>query len=409
MIELILEHFFLSLLLLILLGRLLGVILSRYGFQSLIGEVLSGLILSPLILNLLTPSETLKIFSEFGILMLMLLSGLLTDFRAFEEYKVVSLVVGVLGVLFSIGLIFFTLFLFGVNWIVALFISVILSNTAVEICAGILMRRELSKKTHAIIMGASFVDDIVAVFLIGLVGSLALGEKITVGNIVYTAIIVILFIIISLTIVPYIFERSKIMDHLIGGEQQREKIFLTFTILFAILFAIIAHYLGLQEIIGAYIAGLIIGKWSSKVGPLLKRRIAYEDLVDDIEPIVHALFTPLFFGFVGLQLGTIASHISITLNTWLFVLAISFAAILGKLLGCGLGARIFGIDWKTSGYIGFAMGGRGALELVLLSIGYDKGIIPAELFASVVIVTMITVILTPILLYAYEKYAKVSP
>ncbi len=407
--ELNLEHFFLSILLLILLGRLLGVLLSKYGFQSLIGEVLGGLILSPLILNIVVPNDTLKIFSEFGILMLMLLSGLLTDFRAFEEYKKISIVVGVMGVLFSIALIFSVLIVFNVNWVVALFISVILSNTAVEICARLLLRKNISKKTHAIIMGASFVDDIVAVFLIGLVGSLALGEKITIEGMMSTATIVIVFIAASLIFVPYFFDKFKVIDRLVGSEPQEEKILLTFSILFAILFAIVAHYSGLQEIIGAYIAGLIIGKWGSKVGPLLKRRIAYEDLVDDIEPISHALFTPLFFGYIGLQLGTIAASINITITTWIFIGTISLMAILGKFLGCGLGAKIFGVDWKTSGYIGVAMGGRGALELVLLSLGYDRGIINADLFASVVIVTLITVILTPILLHLYETYVKVSP
>ena len=404
-----LENFFLSILLLILLGRLLGVLLSKYGFQSLIGEVLGGLILSPLIFNLVVPNDTLKIFSEFGILMLMLLSGLLTDFRAFNEYKKISILVGVMGVLFSIALIFSVLIIFGVGWVVALFISVILSNTAVEICARLLIRGNISKKTHAIIMGASFVDDIVAVFLIGLVGSLALGEQITVNSLIQTAIIVIVFIAASLILVPYFFDKFKVIDRLVGSSPQEEKILLTFSILFAILFAIIAHYSGLQEIIGAYIAGLIVGRWGSKVGPLLKRRIAYEDLVDDIEPISHALFTPLFFGFVGLQLGTIAATIQITLNTWIFIGAISTMAILGKFLGCGLGAKICGIDWRNSGYIGVAMGGRGALELVLLSLGYDKGIINADLFASVVIVTLITVILTPILLNLYERHVKVSP
>ena len=404
-----LENFFLSILLLILLGRLLGVLLSKYGFQSLIGEVLGGLILSPLILNIVVPSETLKIFSEFGILMLMLLSGLLTDFRAFEEYKTISIVVGVMGVLFSIALIFSVLIIFKVSWVVALFISVILSNTAVEICARLLMRRNITKKTHAIIMGASFVDDIVAVFLIGMVGSIALGEKITIDGMIRTATIVIIFIAASLILVPYFFDKFKVMDRLIGSGHQEEKILLTFSVLFAILFAIIAHYSGLQEIIGAYIAGLIIGRWGSEVGPLLKRRVAYEDLVDDIEPISHALFTPLFFGFVGLQLGTIAASIKITLTTWIFIGAIAAMAIVGKFLGCGFGAKIFGVNWRTSGYIGVAMGGRGALELVLLSLGYDRGIISADLFASVVIVTLITVILTPILLHLYENRFKVSP
>ncbi len=398
-----LENFLLTLLLLILLARTLGLLLGKIGIQSLVGEVLGGVILSPILLNLVVPSEVLKMFSQFGIIMLMLLSGLLTDFRAFQEYKFKSLIVGVLGVLVSMALIFSTMYFMGFSWITSLFISVILSNTAVEVCARILMNKSSNKIVNAIVMGASFVDDIVAVFLIGVVGSIALNQTVTLNYMIFISSKVILFIVISLILVPYFMERYNIIDHLIGTGPQREKVLLTFTILFALLFAIIAQYSGLQGIIGAYIAGLVIGKWGSKVGPLLKRRIAYDDLVDDIEPISHALFTPLFFGYVGLQLGTILTSLKITGFVLILVTLLSTMAILGKIIGCGGGALLSKIPVKEAGYIGVAMGGRGALELVLLSIAYDRGIINGEVFASVIVVTLITVIVTPLLLIFYEK------
>ena len=398
-----LENFLLTLLLLILLARTLGLLLGKIGIQSLVGEVLGGVILSPILLNLVVPSEVLKMFSQFGIIMLMLLSGLLTDFRAFQEYKFKSLIVGVLGVLVSMALIFSTMYFMGFSWITSLFISVILSNTAVEVCARILMNKSSNKIVNAIVMGASFVDDIVAVFLIGVVGSIALNQTVTLNYMIFISSKVILFIVISLILVPYFMERYNIIDHLIGTGPRREKVLLTFTILFALLFAIIAQYSGLQGIIGAYIAGLVIGKWGSKVGPLLKRRIAYDDLVDDIEPISHALFTPLFFGYVGLQLGTILTSLKITGFVLILVTLLSTMAILGKIIGCGGGALLSKVPFKEAGYIGVAMGGRGALELVLLSIAYDRGIINGEVFASVIVVTLITVIVTPLLLIFYEK------
>lgn len=386
----------------------MGILFTKYNFQSLVGEVLGGVILSPLVLGLLVPNDTLKIFSQFGIIMLMLLSGLLTDFHAFEENKFKSIVVGLLGVVFSMALIFSTMFLLGFPWITSLFISVILSNTAVEVCARLLMRKSVSKRIHAIIMGASFVDDIIAVFLIGVVGSIALGEEVTIGRLVYISSLVILFISISLVLLPYFLERYRVIDHLIGTGPQREKILLTFTILLAILFAVIAEYAGLQGIIGAYIAGLIIGKWGSKVGPLLRRRVAYEDLVDDIEPISHALFTPLFFGFVGLQLGSILTTLTFGWFVVVLVLLLSLMALLGKFLGCGIGAVLCKVPRVEAGYIGIAMGGRGALELILLSIAYDRGIINGEVFASVIIVTLVTVIMTPLLLTLYERKFRAS-
>ena len=400
---------FLFLLILIFLGRFFGLIFSKYKFQSLIGEVLAGVLLSPLILGILYPTEALKTFSQFGIIMLMLLSGLLTDFKSFKEYKKSSVIVGVMGVLFSVILIFFGLIFLSVSWQTALFISVILSNTAVEVCARLMMESTVSKEIHAIVMGASFVDDIVAVFLIGVVGSITLGENITFVSLTIVSLEVIAFILLSLMAIPYLFEKFSVIDKLIGTGPKREKILLTFTILFAILFAIIAQYSGLQGVIGAYIGGLIIGEWGSKVGPMLKRRVAYEDLVDDIEPITHALFTPLFFGFVGLQLGAILSQFGTTLYMWLIVILLTILAIVGKFFGCGLGSKMSGLDWKSSGFIGMAMGGRGALELVLISLGYDKGIVPGEVFAAVIFVTLLTVIITPIQLRIYQKRVKLSP
>ncbi len=403
------SYFLLSLLLLIFLGRTLGLLFVRFKFQSLIGEVLGGLILSPLILGLVSPNETLMLFSQFGIIVLMLLSGLLTDFKSFEEFKGASIMVGVLGVLVSIVLIFFTLLAFGMSIQSSLFISVVLSNTAVEVCATILLKSGASKKIHAIIMGASFVDDIVAVFLIGVVGSLTLGNEFSLLSLSILSIKVILFIAITLLGIPYLFERFSLIDKFIGSGPQREKVLLTFTVLFAILMGIVAMYSGLQVVIGAYIGGLIIGKWGSKVGPMLKRRVAYEELVDDISSYSHALFTPLFFGYVGVVLGNVIYEFGLDVSFVSIILLLTVVALAAKFVGCGAGAKISGLDLKSAGFVGIAMGGRGALEMVLLTLGYEKGIISASLFASVVIVTLLTVIITPILFSIYERKFMASP
>ncbi len=403
------SHFLLYLLLLIFLGRALGLIFVKFKFQSLVGEVLGGLILSPLILGLVYPNETLMLFSQFGIIVLMLLSGLLTDFRAFEEQKGASILVGVLGVIFSVFLIFATLMAFGIGFQSSLFISVVLSNTAVEVCATILLKSGASKRIHAIIMGASFVDDIIAVFLIGVVGSMTMGNEVSLISILWLSVKVIVFIAITLILLPYLLERFSIIDKLIGSGPQREKVLLTFTLLFAILMGIVAMYSGLQVVIGAYIGGLIIGKWGSKIGPMLKRRVAYEDLIDDISSYSHALFTPLFFGYVGIVLGDVIKDFGLDVSLVSLIVVLVLVALAAKFVGCALGAKLSGLDRRESGYVGIAMGGRGALEMVLLTIGYEKGIISASLFASVVIVTLLTVILTPVLFSLYERKLMASP
>ncbi len=403
------NSFLFSLILLIFLGRALGLLFVKYKFQSLIGEVIGGIILSPLALGLIVPNDILRLFAQFGIIMIMLLSGLLTDFKAFSEHKYKSIVIGVLGVLVSMAIISSILLLLGIPLSASLFIGVILSNTAVEICANILMKSKSSKDIQAIIMGASFVDDIVAVFLIGVVGSITLGNSITIFSTLILSAGVIAFILVFLLAVPYFLEKYSVIDKLIGSGPKREKVLLTFTILFALLLGLVAQYVGLQAVIGAYIGGLIIGKWGTKVGPMLRRRVAYEELVDDLEPFSHALFTPLFFGYVGLVLGHVLSKFGMTIEMGILVVLLTLGALAGKFLGCGLGARLSHLNKKESRFVGLAMGGRGALELVLLAIGYEKGIISGPLFASVVLVTLLTVIITPLLLSLYEKKFMASP
>ncbi|MCK5561718.1 MAG: cation:proton antiporter, partial [Thermoplasmata archaeon] len=272
------EDFLVALVLLLLIGRTLGHIFQKYGFQSLIGEVLAGIVLGPILLYYSAlPENELRVFSELGILMLMLLAGLTTDFEAFRENKSASIIVGVLGVVVTFLLVLFPIYfilgpMYDISLVSALFIAAIISNTAIEVSAALLMESKFVK-LKAVIIGASFVDDILAVFLIGLISPFAAesAQAPQFNDIIFLALIVIVFLFVTLTIATRIFD--AIFEKLKG---QEGKITLTATLITAFGFAFIARLVGLHEVIGAYIAGLIIGKWGSQVTPLLRRRIAWE-------------------------------------------------------------------------------------------------------------------------------------
>ena len=267
------ENFLLPVVLLLLVGRTLGHIFERYGFQSLIGEVLAGILLGPVILLFfapygILPTDELRVLSQFGVLMLMLLAGLMTDYKVFLNNRHASISIGACGVLVTFSLIFLPMHfvigpIYNLSLLTNLFIAVILSNTAIEISARVLLHsRRL--KLKAVIIGASFVDDILAVFMIGIVSTFAYyGEITTVGNLIFDeippmvnfiilAVEVILFLVISLLVASIIIDR--IFDKLVGSPS---KLTLTVTLIVAFLFAIIARGIGLHEVIGAYIAGLI--------------------------------------------------------------------------------------------------------------------------------------------------------
>lgn len=396
------------LLLLLLLGRALGELFRRFKFEPLIGEVLAGLILGPALLGLIVASaklEALEYFSQFGIIMLMLLAGLTTDFRSFADNKFSSLIIGSMGVVVSFLLIFLPLrFLLGIDFIASLFIAAILSNTAIEVCARILMHSE-NQKAKAVIIGASFIDDIIAVFLIGIVSSrVFLGKTPGVLEISWLAARVIIFLFVTLIIVSWLIE--KLFDRLHKSPEEG-KIMLTTTFILTFLFALVANQVGLHFVVGAYIAGLIVGKWGSKVGPLLRRRITRRKLVMDIDAPLRAIFGPIFFGYIGLSVSIIISEGDATfLEVAPLILILSFLAFFGKILGCGLGAKVCGFNGRESLTIGTAMCGRGALELVLLSFGLDIEVITEPQFIALVIVTLFTIILTPILYSISSRYEK---
>jgi Kef-type K+ transport system membrane component KefB len=388
------------LLLLLLFGRALGEVFRRFEFQPLIGEVLAGLILGPALIGLIVIPEDsvnpLEFFSQFGILMLMLLAGLTTDFGSFSENKFSSIIISVCGVISSFALIFLTLnFLLNIDIIASLFMAAILSNTAIEVCARILMHSE-NQKIKAVVIGASFIDDIIAVFLIGIVSSIVfMGRTPEVTEIAWLAARVIIFLIIALFVVSWLLE--KLLDKL-QKITEEGKLMLTSTFILTFLFALLATQVGLHFVIGAYIAGLIVGKWGSKVGPLLKRRITRRKLVEDIDAPLRGIFGPIFFGFIGLSASIIISKGNTTFSdVALLILLLSTLALMGKIIGCGLGAKICGFKSDESLTIGMAMCGRGALELVLLSFGYEIEVITEPQFISLVIVTLITIIMTPIL------------
>jgi Kef-type K+ transport system membrane component KefB len=414
------ESFLLPVVLLLLVGRTLGQIFQRYGFQSLIGEVLAGIVIGILFMTFssqyfIDALPSLSVLSQFGVIMLMLLSGLMTDYRTFIKNEKASIFIGTIGVIVTFVLVFIPMQfiigpMFGVNeTIVNLFIAAILSNTAIEICAGVLLHSK-RVKLRAVIIGASFVDDIIAVFLIGIVSTMVYtGQPPLIEDIAILSIKVIAFLAISLLLVSALIEKGfdKIMR---GGG----KITLTVTLIMAFSFAIVASLLGLHEVIGAYIAGLIIGKWGERVGPMLKRRIAWQKLKEDIDTPLRAIFGPLFFGFIGLSLiipsvedpeNNIALFSEIT-TAFPLVIMILVLAILGKVIGCGSAAKFVKFSNKESLALGCAMCGRGALELVLVSFGYTAGIIDVTVFITLVLVTIITVLLTPILYTIAERRMK---
>nr|WP_206204333.1 cation:proton antiporter [Thermococcus sp. LS1] len=369
---------------------------ERVEIHPIIAHVLTGVVLGPFVLGVIEPTEQLSVLAEFGLIMMMLYMGLTSNFSAIAQNTKKVVIVAVLGVAFSFILGFTTVEFFGKGTSAAIFVGVTLGNTAIEVTSGVLVKERVKREISSILMGAAFVDDILAVYLIGIITAMAKGsiDALSLGIL---TVKIFLFIGATLLISEFVFKRSRWFYSIV----KNLNVFFTFTLILTFALAIIAEKVGLNQIIGAYLAGLTISRLRERKDPLVVTRIKLNELIEDLQVVLTEFFIPLFFIYVGLMFNPPLARISLALIGTLYL-----AAVLGKLLGCGLGSRLFGLSWKDSILVGIGMGGRGSLELAILTFGLNTGLIDQTIFASVIVVSMMTALTTPLFFKTYIKRAK---
>ncbi|CAB50128.1 cation:proton antiporter [Pyrococcus abyssi] len=371
---------------LLVVAKSLEWLLKKRGVHPIIAHILTGIILGPFGLAIVKPSEELKVLGEFGLIMMMLYMGLTSNFSAISRNKVKATIVATLGVAFSFILGFSTVYFIERNMIAALFVGITLGNTAIEVTSGVLVRERVKKEISSVLMGAAFADDIIAVYLIGLLTGITQGSFSLYPMVVLTIKIVV-FIVATLLISEFVFKRSARFYNVVKDLH----VFFTFTIILTFMLAFLAEDIGLNQIIGAYLAGLTISRLRERKDPMVITRIKLNELISELEVVLLEFFIPLFFIYVGLMFQPNVREISVLMIALLYL-----AAILGKLIGCGLGMLLFGSSLRDAIIVGVGMGGRGSLELAILKLGLEKGLINESLFATIVIVSMLTALSTPI-------------
>ncbi len=371
---------------------------ERFEIHPIIAHVLTGIVLGPFILGVVRPTPDLKVLAEFGLIMMMLYMGLTSNFSAIAQNTKRAVIVAVLGVFASFLLGFMTVRLFGKPLSAAIFVGVTLGNTAIEVTSGVLVKERVKRIVSSILMGAAFADDILAVYLIGIVTAMAEGSLDARAFGVLT-VKIFSFIVLALLISEVVFKNAEWFKNVV----KNLNVFFTFTLILTFTLAILAEWVGLNQIIGAYLAGLMISRLRERKDPLIITRIKLNELIEDLEVVLIEFFMPLFFIYVGLMFNPPLNQVSLSLIGGLYL-----SAVLGKLLGCGLGARSLGLSWSDSLLIGIGMGGRGSLELAILTFGLEAGLIDQGLFASVIIVSMLTALTTPVFFKAYLKRQKLK-
>jgi Kef-type K+ transport system membrane component KefB len=390
-------------------ARLLGIVLRAVGQPQVVGEVLGGLLLGPSLLGWLAPDLSaalfpaatmpmLKMLSEYGILFFMFLVGLELDpalmrgrGRAAVFTSHSSIIVPfVLGVGLA-GLLYgeqappgvpFTSF--------ALFLGIAMSVTAFPVLARILVERDLLKtRVGAVTITCAAVDDITAwcllAFVVAAVKTTSLGEALR------TLALTLAYLAAMLLLVrPLLGRVAAVVDRM--GRLSQNVVAAVF--LLVLLSAMATERIGIHALFGAFMMGAV----------LPKDALFTRELVDRIEDFAVVFLLPVYFAYTGLR-----TRIGLVDTPWLWLecgLVIA-AATLGKFGGSTLAARVTGLGWREASALGVLMNTRGLMELVILNIGLDLGVISPTLFAMMVLMAILTTLATtPVLaaLYPPERF-----
>lgn len=378
-------EFLLFLAIILIATKLLGLISRKVHMPEVVGALLVGIILGPSFLNCISLEGDSGIFlsmlAEIGVIFLMFNAGLGTDLGELKKNGAASLVIALIGVLVPLfgGFIGYVLY-FHVSdydgYLKAIFIGTVLTATSVSITVETL--KELGKlkgKVGTLILGAAVIDDILGIIVLTIVTSL----KDTSVNPVSIAVKIVLYFIF-LGVVAFVMMRMKPWIEKQGNKRR--------TAVFAVSFCLILSYIserffGITDITGAFFAGIMF--CTLKVCPYISRRCEIPS---------YMFFSPVFFASIGLKvkLGGMDGQI------WVFSVILLIIAVLSKMLGCGLGAKLCKCTARESLQIGTGMISRGEVALIVAQEGYQCGMLDSDLFAPIVFVVIVTTLLTPLML-----------
>jgi len=380
-------EFILSLILIIVATKAAGHLSVMLGQPAVLGKLIAGILLGPAVLGWLQPNEFITYFAEIGVLLLMFMAGLETDMDQLKKNWKSSFAVAVGGIILPfIGGYSLSLTL-GLTQTQAMYMGLLLCATSVSITVQTLKEmNQLSSREGTTILGAAVVDDVVVVVLLAVMMSF-FGAADTVSIPLMLTKKILFFgaiIVAGWFVVPFILKhmsRFKVSEGLMSG-----------ALLLCLAFSYFAESMGVAGIIGAFAAGLAISQTSFK-----------EQIETKVEPIAYTLFVPVFFVSIGLNISFAGLG-----SQLLFIILLTIIAVVTKLVGGGLGARLTGFNFRESVVIGSGMVSRGEVALIIASSGLAGGLLPSQYFTAIVLVVILTTLITPPLLKVVFKQKQKS-
>ncbi len=367
----------LEMLLIFAAAKLLAEVAEKLGQPAVVGELLAGVIIGPSVLGWVKPNEFLAVFSELGVLFLLFHVGLeLKDFKL-TRVGWDALFIAILGVIVPLLLGRQIMLMFGYSGIVATFVGAAMVATSVGITAKVRADLNLlSARASKLILAAASIDDVLGLIVLAVVSSLAKGQ-VNYLDLGLTALLATVFTVVVAQYGTRAFERIvPTVDR--NTRTSKSQFILSILLLFAL--SILASRAGVAAIIGAFLAGMALASSVS------------EETKQEVDGVTQFL-VPFFLAGIGLHMDL--SVFSQPATMWLAGV-ILLAAVASKLIGCGLGASRLGM--KNALRVGVGMVPRGEVGMVVAQIGQSLGVVPKDIYAVVVFMSIATTMISPVLL-----------
>ena len=390
--------YLLQIAIILLATKLLGLVTKRISLPQVVGALAAGIILGPMLLDVVERNSLISNLAELGVIVLMFSAGLETDLQELKKAGLASFVIALLGVLVPLGGGFFLAHFFNTEqdpemsslfW-QNMFIGVIMTATSVSITVETLKELGvLNSRAGNAILGAAVIDDILGIIALTVIISLGGktgeegGEK-TFGSFAGDGVLTVFINILAFFAIAaaVIYHKWFKKWREASATNLRRHIIVTFA--FCLILSFCAEvFFGVADITGSFVAGLAVSG--------LRRN---EYVVSRFNTLSYMLLSPIFFANIGLAMTLKGLNGKLVL----FMVLLMIVALISKVVGCGLGAKIMRYTNKESLQIGIGMISRGEVALIVASKGAAVGLMSEKYMTPIVIMVVFTTIITPILL-----------
>jgi Kef-type K+ transport system membrane component KefB/nucleotide-binding universal stress UspA family protein len=382
-------------------GRLLGEVMNRIGQPSVMGMLLGGIVLGPSVLGALWPDLQHTLFprtpeqkamldgiSQFGILLLLLLTGMETDLKLVRTVGRAALSISVTGVAvpficgFTLGQLLPESLLphSDARLLTSLFLGTALSISSIKIVAAIVREMGFTRRNLGqIIVASAICEDSIGWVIIAVIFSLAQAGTIDLVSVSKSVLGTAVFLIASFTV------GRRIVYFLIqwANDHFRSDFPVITTILVIMgAMALTTHFIGVHTVLGAFVSGVLIGE-----SPILSKHID-----EQLRGLILAFFMPVFFGIAGLS-----ADLTVLKQPALFLMTLGVIAIasFGKFAGAFLGGEMGGMTRREAFALACGMNARGSTEVIIATIGLSMGALTQDLFTMIVTMAVVTTMAMP--------------